>query len=186
MPYREIHFLKNNYFHVYNRGNNYNKIFFAEKNYSFFLRRLLEIYDKRINIVSYCLMPNHYHLLLKIIEDNYLEKAMQRFSTSYTKAINKQYGRVGHLFQGRYKAKLIPNNEYLLHLSRYIHLNPVRAGLVKKPEDWKYSSYNEYISMNKSECLDPDIILDQIEDYAEFVNSYQEKQNYYIKDMLFK
>jgi len=186
MPYREIPFLQNNYFHIYNRGNNYAKIFFEEKNYSFFLKKLFEIFDKRISIVAYCLMPNHYHLLIEIIEDNYLEKAMQRFSTSYTKAINKQYGRAGHLFQGRYKTKLIPNNEYLLHLSRYIHLNPVKAGLVRKPEDWKYSSYGNYINMKKSEFLDTGIILNQIEDYAEFVNSYQEEQNYFIKDMLFK
>jgi len=186
MPYREIPFLQNNYFHVYNRGNNYCKIFFAEKNYKFFLKRLLAIFDNRINLAAYCLMPNHYHLLVKIIEDNYLEKAMQRLSTSYTKAINKQNGRVGHLFQGRYKAKLVPNNEYLLHLSRYIHLNPVRGGLVDNPEDWEHSSYCDYISGNNAEYLDKDIILDQIKDYAEFVNSYQEEQNYFIKDMLFK
>ncbi len=89
-------------------------------------------------------------------------------------------------FRGRYKANLIPNNEYLLPLSRYIRLNPVRAGLVRKPIDRKYSSYGDYISMNKSEYLDTDIILDKINNYAEFVNSYQEEQNYFIKDMLFK
>ncbi len=184
MPYRKTFFVKNHYYHIYNRGNNFQNIFFEEKNYRFFLQRLLYFFNEDVKLIAYCLMPNHYHLLIKIEKDNFLEKAMQRFSTSYTKAINKQYCRVGHLFQGRYKAKLIPNNEYLLHLSRYIHLNPVRAKLVSKPEEWKHSSYFYYINPHKK-IIDNNIILSQVRNYEEFVNSYQFEQNYFVNKLLF-
>lgn len=130
-------------------------------------------------------MPNHYHLIIQVLKEGSLEKGMQKFSTSYTKAVNKQQGRVGHLFQGRYKSKPIPGNEYLLHLSRYIHLNPVRAGLVRRPEQWEFSNYLDYIGQRKNNIVKSDIILMQINDYREFVLSYQEDQNYYLKDILF-
>lgn len=186
MPYRNIQDIKDNFYHIYNRGNNYQKIFFDEKNYDFFLTKLLFLFDGKISLIAFCLMPNHYHLLIKIIENYNLSKIMQRFSTSYTKSINKAYNRVGHLFQGRYKIKYIPNNEYLLHLSRYIHLNPVRANLVRKPENWRFSSYNDYLKEKGRYNLEKDIILDQINDYAGFVKSYQENQSYFIKDLIFK
>jgi len=186
MPYRNIQDIKDNFYHIYNRGNNYQKIFFDEKNYDFFLTKLLFLFNGKISLIAFCLMPNHYHLLIKIIENYNLSKIMQRFSTSYTKSINKAYNRVGHLFQGRYKIKYIPNNEYLLHLSRYIHLNPVRANLVRKPENWRFSSYNDYLKEKGRYNLEKDIILDQINDYAGFVKSYQENQSYFIKDLIFK
>lgn len=184
MPYRESAY-SNQYYHVYNRGNNFEPIFFSEDNYHFFIKRLLEYFDNKINLLAYCLMPNHYHLLIEILEDEFLHKAMQRFSTSYTKAINKNQNRVGHLFQGRYKSKLVPNNNYLLHLSRYIHLNPVKAGLVDKPEDWSFSSYRDFINERKSEFLNFEIVTSQVNDYREFVMSFQEEQNYYLRGMLF-
>ncbi|MDZ7767292.1 MAG: transposase [Melioribacteraceae bacterium] len=138
-----------------------------------------------MSLVAYCLMPNHYHLLVEILEDNFLNKAMQRFSTSYTKAINKSQNRIGHLFQGRYKYKLVPNDNYLLHLSRYIHLNPVKAGLVKRPEEWLFSSYRDYLDKRKSEFLNFEIVTSQVDNYQEFVMSFQEEQSYYLKEMLF-
>ena len=113
---------------------------------------------------------------------------MQKISTSYTRAINKAYNRTGHLFQGRFKNKLIPNNEYLLHLSRYIHRNPLRAGLVNALDEWKFSSYPMYIEKIKSSLIKPEIIIDQfklLSEYERFVNEFQEDQNYYLKDLLF-
>jgi len=184
MPYRQPAYT-NHFYHVFNRGNNFEQIFFNQQNYHFFLKRLLQYFDNKINLVAYCLMPNHYHLLVEILQDGYLQKAMQKFSTSYTKAINKEQSRVGHLFQGRYKSKLIPNNNYLLHLSRYIHLNPVKAGLAKKPEDWLFSSYLDFADKRKSEYINHEIITSQFQDYQNFVTSFQEEQNYYLKDMLF-
>jgi REP element-mobilizing transposase RayT len=141
-----------------------------------------------IRIVAYCLMPNHYHLITHVKHDGFLELAMQRISTGYSRAINKAYNRTGHLFQGRFKNKLIPNNEYLLHLSRYIHRNPLRAGLVNSIGEWKFSSYPMYIGKIKSSFIKPEIIIDQfklLSDYARFVNEFQEDQNYYLKDLLF-
>ncbi len=145
MPYRINPSYPDCYYHVYNRGNNFENIFFSEENYYFFLRRLFKYFKTDIDLIAYCLIPNHYHLIVQVKEESSLEKCMQKFSTSYVKAINKQQGRVGYLFQSRYKSKLIPSNEYLLHLSRYIHLNPVRAGSVQQPEQWKFSSYLDYI-----------------------------------------
>ncbi|NET57848.1 MAG: transposase [Symploca sp. SIO2E6] len=101
-----------------------------------------------VDIVAYCLMPNHYHLLVYLKTERF-SKLMQAFSLSYAKAINKRYQRVGSLFQGRFQAIHVEQEEYLLHLTRYIHLNPVQASLVKKAEDWEFSSYQEYIDLRQ-------------------------------------
>ena len=168
---------KNNYYHVYNRGNNYNNIFFDDNNYHFFLRKLRDIFEHDIDVIAYVLMPNHYHLLIKLNADNCLAKAMQRLSTSYTKAINIYKSRVGHLFQGKYKFKIIEENNYLLNLTKYIHMNPVKAGLVKNPKDWKYSSYIEYITKQRK-ISKPEFILNQIDDYEKFMTSNLSSQNF--------
>ena len=185
MPYREKAY-KDNYYHLYNRGNNFDDIFFEEKNYYFFIKRITDYFEDKIDIIAYTLMPNHYHFIIKPTIDDFLEKAMQKFSTSYTKAINNSHSRVGHLFQGRYKIKLVPENNYLLHLSRYIHLNPVRANLVKRAEDWKFSSYQDYVGLRNSTFLHQAIITDQIEDYGNFVNTFNDEQNYFVNKLLFK
>jgi hypothetical protein len=102
---------------------------------------------------------------------------MQPLLLAYTKAINKRFNRVGALYQGRFKGKWIDRNAYLLHLSRYIHHNPVTAGLVSKPEDWEFSSYRDYIGIRAGTLPDPDIILSQFssrEEYHEFVEDYTE------------
>jgi len=89
-------------------------------------------------------MDNHYHLLIETPLAN-LNQLMQNINTSYTVFINRKYGRSGHLFQGRYKAIVIDKDNYLLSLSRYIHLNPVRANIVDSPEQYRWSSYREYV-----------------------------------------
>ena len=185
MPYQEKVY-KNYFYHLYNRGNNYQDIFFEEKNYYFFIKRITEYFEDKIEIIAYVLMPNHYHFIIKPNIDGYLEKAMQKFSTSYTKAINKSQGRVGHLFQGRYKIKLVPENNYLLHLSRYIHLNPVRANLAKSPEDWKFTSYHDFVGLRDTPFLKKSIITDQIDDYSVFVKTFSDEQNYFVNKLLFK
>ena len=189
MPYRYNPSYKDQYYHVYNRGNNFEKIFFVDKNYHYFLSKVVDCFGEKIELIAYCLMPNHYHLLVLVRENGALEKAMQRISNGYTKAINKAYNRTGHLFQGPFKNKLIPNNEYLIHLSRYIHLNPLRAGLVRKPEEWKYSSYNEIVNQTSRSFVKASIVTEQfgdIEAYKRFVVEYDEDQSYFIRDMLFK
>jgi len=164
MPRRNIPLIAGEYYHIYNRGNNRQDIFFEEENYVFFLRRLREYLVQPsgpcVTLVAYCLMPTHYHCLLQPHDDD-LSHHLQLFSISYAKAINKRYERVGALFQGQFQAKRIDRNEYLLHLSCYIHLNPVRAGLVKQPEDWAFSSYREYLGLRHGQLPKPDIILAQ-------------------------
>ena len=186
MPYRKEPLSNNNYYHIYNRGNNRANIFFEEKNYSFLLKRIKENFTSIAEVNAFCFMPNHYHLIVKILDETNFPKAMNRVFISYTKSINIAYQRTGHLFERRYQYKLIPENNYLLHLSRYIHLNPVRAGLVQKVDDWKYSSYSIFTSNKKHSLIKHEIITEQVENYSKFVKEFQENQNLFVKHMLFE
>ena len=161
-------FLADNYYHIYNRGVNRQAIFFQKKNWGFFISKLRQYFVSSIvDILAYCLMPNHYHLLVYIkVDDLFSCKVMQPFGTSYTKAINAQEKRVGPLFQGRFKGKLVENGRYLHHLTRYIHLNPVEAGLVARPEEWPYSSYLEYVGLRPGTLPQTSVILDQFDSMA--------------------
>ncbi len=177
MPRRQVEFRAGHYYHLYNRGNNRQTIFFEQENYLFFLRQLSKYFlPELVDIIAYCLMPNHYHLLVHLKVDD-LPSIMQPFALSYTKAINKRCRRVGALFQGRFKAVLVDRDEYLVHLSRYIHLNPVMAGLAPRAEDWEFSSYRDYIGLRRGALPVPAIVLDQFsspEAYRAFVNAYRE------------
>ncbi len=152
MTSRSIPFTPGEYYHLYNRGNNRNVVFFERANYLFFLYRLQQSLLPFADVVAYCLMPTHYHLLIKVKEEG-LSRGMQRLGNSYTKAINTKYDRVGALFQGAFKGKHISKSSYLLRLSSYIHLNPVAANLVSKPEDWEFSSYREYAGLREEHGL---------------------------------
>jgi putative transposase len=165
-------------------------VFLERDNYLFFLRRVGEYLSPVLDIVAYCLMPTHYHLLVGVSKKSDVSKtsdfspdevstlvprAMQKLGISYAKAINKRYGRAGSLFQGGYRHKHIANDEYLVHLSRYIHLNPVFEGLVERPDEWEFSSYREYAGVRKGLLLRPDILLTQFDSahaYAQFVESH--------------
>jgi REP element-mobilizing transposase RayT len=133
------------YYHVINRGNNQEKIFKNDRDKEKFLQ-YLEKAAERFSIIfhSYCLMDNHYHLLVQTPEAN-LSNAMQWINVSYATYFNRKRDRHGHLFQGRFKAILIDADEYLKHLSRYIHLNPVRAKMVSSPAEYLWSSYGAFI-----------------------------------------
>ena len=185
MPRREIKFYAGEYYHIYNRGNNQQNIFFERENYLFFLRRVRKyLLPNGIVVAAYCLMPNHYHLMvgvkqtsevLETSEVSDVSTGMMQLSVSYTKSINKRYQRSGVLFQGPFQAVHVDRNEYLLHLSRYIHLNPVTAGLVERPEDWEFSSYREYIGLRNGALPEPEIVLSQFPTrsaYQEFVAAY--------------
>jgi putative transposase len=149
MPRRKLEFRSGCYYHLYNRGHNRQNIFFDRQNYLYFLHQLgFHLVKQSVDIVAYCLMPNHYHLLVYLRSDD-LSNRMQAFVLSYTKAMNQRYGRCGSLFQGRFQAILVDTEEYLLSLSRYIHLNPVKAGLVERPEDWEFSSYQDYMGLRQ-------------------------------------
>jgi len=132
------------YYHVYARGNNKEPIFFEDADYHRFLNNL-ENYreDLHYKLFGYCLLPNHFHLLLQV-KLTPLSNIMQILMTAYTMYINKKYQRVGHVFQGRYQSIVIEKETYLLQVHRYIHLNPVKSGLARLPEEYLWSSYSQY------------------------------------------
>lgn len=164
MPRRETPFISDVYYHFYNRGNNRQQVFFEAENYWYFLRGVQKYLVPVMNIVSYCLMPTHYHILGRIKQTPEASKtsdvslqvslAMQKFLISYTKAINKRFNRVGSLFQGQFQAKPVRNDTHLLNLCVYIHANPVKDGLVALPENWIYSNYREWLGQHNGTFLD--------------------------------
>lgn len=136
------------WYHVMNRGAGKQKIFLCEKHYKLFITLLEEIHNRyQIEIHAYCLMPNHYHLLIKTNLPN-LSRAMQHLDGVYTQRYNKIQKTDGPLLRGRYKSIIVDASNYLLRLSRYIHLNPVTSNITRKPEDYLWSSYNSYIKPN--------------------------------------
>ncbi len=129
-------------YHVTSRGNEKKSIFLDNKDRILFLEILKEVTERfRWLCHAYCLMDNHYHLLIETPEGN-LSKGMKHLNGKYTQAFNRKNERVGHLFQGRYKAVLIEKESHLLEVARYVVLNPVRAKVVENPSNWKWSSYN--------------------------------------------
>jgi putative transposase len=172
MPQRPMPLEIGNFYHVYNRGNNRQAIFLERENYIYFLRLVKQhLISNAVDIVAYCLMPNHYHFLV-YLRDETLSDAMKSLSLSYTKAINKRFNRSGVLFQGRFQSILISQTDYLINLSRYIHLNPVKAGLVQQPEEWEFSSYLEYAGLRRGTLPKTEYVRMQIEDesvYQQFL-----------------
>jgi len=149
-------------YHITSRGNARQAIFLDDKDLADFLGVLCFVV-KRFNWIlhAYCLMSNHYHLLIETPEGN-LSRGMRQLSGLYTQRFNKRYKQVGHVLQSRYKAILVDKDNYLLELCRYIALNTVRAGIVKGPRDWKCSSYKATAGYDKGiECLTTDWILSQ-------------------------
>ena len=139
-----------NLYHIYNRGNNKDLIFFENDNYNYFLNQFKKYVSPFCDVYAYCLMPNHFHFFLRVNDEILFEKGIKNFFISYSKAINKKYNRVGSLFQGRYKVSEIKSESYYTTIIIYIHQNPVIANLVKTMENYKYSSYPAYLSKKES------------------------------------
>lgn len=133
-------------YHIVARGDNREPVFYAWVDYRYYLN-LLAQGNKRYEcrVLAYALMTNHVHLVLQTGETHPPAKPVQSMHTAYTMYMHKKYKRVGHIFQGRYHSTLVDKDSYLLELSRYVHLNPVRAGIVRKPEQYEWSSYRIYL-----------------------------------------
>jgi len=164
-------------YHILTRGNNCEEIFRDDHDYSTFQETLLKLKGKTgFKLYAYCLMPNHFHLFMEV-KSTSTSEIMQRLLTSYSKYYNKRYKKTGHLFQGRYKSIICEKDSYLLELVRYIHLNPYRAGLVKKPVDWEWNGHKEYIGQKRMGLIDKMEVLEifsnnlkqAITGYSEFV-----------------
>ena len=149
-------------YHITARGNHRNDIFKDEEDFVYYLSLIKEtvdyyIYDK-YHIISYCLMDNHVHILIKIGEKP-LGQFIGRINSKYAKYYNKKYNYIGHLFQDRYFSEIIESDAQMLETSRYIHLNPVRAKMVEKPENYEWSSYSMYIGNGKENFICSNRIL---------------------------
>jgi REP element-mobilizing transposase RayT len=141
---------------------NYQTVFFERENYLHFLKLVRRyLIANNILVLAYCLMPNHYHFLVQCNGGN-LSEAMQLLSLAYTKGINKRFNRVGSLFQGRFQAILVDSDDYLVHLVRYIHLNPVKADLAKIASEWEFSSFSEYAGIRNGSLPTMELILAMI------------------------
>ncbi|GAA3949904.1 transposase [Hymenobacter algoricola] len=139
-------------YHVYNRGNNRETVFFEPANYLYFLRKVRQHIVPHSELLAYCLMPNHFHLLLCPLETpqtiHPLYRGVGTALSSYTQGVNQDRKRTGSLFQAKTKAQPLAADEaYLRTCFRYIHQNPVRAGLVGRLEDWPSSSYRDYAGL---------------------------------------
>lgn len=164
------------YYHIYNRGAHGISIFREEENYYFVLRKMKRYCAEfQLSMIAYNLMPNHYHFAVRQDGDYRAGLLPQRVFNSYTKAYNKRYEHVGTLFQGPYQAIRIDAQEYLLHLCRYIHANPVKDGLVAELEDWPYSNYAEWINARPGTLVDKEFVQENFQTpdkYIAFVDEY--------------
>ncbi|MBU1147498.1 MAG: transposase [Candidatus Omnitrophica bacterium] len=162
------------FYHITSRGNERKRVFRNERDYEKFLEYLVKAKERyRCYVYAYVLMSNHYHLLIETTQAN-LSRIMHNINSSYTTYHNVKYKRAGHLFQGRYKSIVVEKESYYLELSRYIHLNPVRAKVVGSPEEYRWSSYRGYLSKKGDGCIDKEkigeILAMDVKAYREFVH----------------
>ncbi len=204
MPSRNIvkKFAPNEIYHIYNRGVEKRTIFPDKKDYHVFTRLLelslsgekpdfmeyTRVKDKSesLELIAYCLMPNHFHFLIKLLDESGMTEFMRSISNAYVAYFNKKYKRVGSLFQGTYKAALVDKDEYLIHLSRYIHMNPLDIN--QKLEEYPYSSYKYFLD-NESALtwVKPAAVLEQFNnphEYKQFVEDYKIDSLKILKDVI--
>jgi REP element-mobilizing transposase RayT len=164
------------YYHIYNRGAHQVPIFREQDNYLFVLRKM-KAYCRSLHLapIAYCLLPNHYHFLIRQDGDHPGGLLPQRVFNSYSKAYNKRYDHSGTLFEGHYQAKAVDQDGYLLHLCRYIHANPVIHGLVEEVGGWAYSNYPEWVGERAGTLVDRCFVQAHFpdpDDYRTFVSEY--------------
>ena len=174
-------------YHIFSHGNGKELIFREDSNYLFFLKKFGKYIAPVADIYAYCLLPNHFHLLLKFRnsdnqefddEHKFLMKQLSNFLNSYAKAFNKVYDRRGALFLNPIKRKRIDNEKYLLKVLHYIHNNPLNHGIVSKLEDWKHSSYKSYLNADKESKLDRFSMLNYFDSIVDFIAFHHSNVEY--------
>lgn len=170
-------------YHIYARGNDRQNIFTDMNDREKFLENLRKVANRcGWKCYAYCLMKNHYHLLLETADGD-ISKGMRQLNGVYAQYFNWKHDRVGHLFQGRYRALLVDRENYFLELCRYIVLNPVRAGIAEKPEDYVWSSYRMTAGLDKrDEFLDTDFILNHFSVSKELEGSAERNYARFVLD----
>lgn len=188
-------------YHIYNHANGSDNIFREEKNYSFFLQKYEKYISPITETYAYCLMPNHFHWLVKIKDEqsllkeqnlrsfnkatnlqgfknieSFVAKQFSNFFNSYSKAINKTYHRQGSLFNPRFKRKLVASTKQFQATFLYIHLNPVKHGFVNHEEDWKWSSLHNYTTRIESNLLNMNESVSRFESYENLFFCLKEKR----------
>jgi REP element-mobilizing transposase RayT len=173
---RRPQFAQGGYYHLYNRGAHRQSIFRQEGDYLSVLSRMRESADLyQIAIIAYCLMPNHYHFLVRQDGPHRAGQLAQSIFNGYSKAFNLRYGHTGTLFEGHYQAIRVERDAHLIHLCRYIHANPVKDGFALAPELWPYSNYLEWIGQRNGELVDHGFVAQhfpQPQCYIAFVQDY--------------
>ena len=193
--------------HIYNRVNNKEKIFFDDQDHRAFLFRLglcFGFTEKELNkekllampysriritetdknnfkLYAFCLMPNHFHLLIEQVGNISISNFMSKLCTSYSKYVNKKHKRVGHVFQDKFKAVLVENHSQLMWTPCYIHMNPIKDKLVKHPKDYKWSSYSDYASERNLPIINKKFLL---ETFGSVENLIEQTLNFNVKDGL--
>lgn len=174
-------FLKDHVYHIFNRGCNRENIFFNEGNYLYLLRKMKETRRRYgADLLAYCLMPNHYHFLVRQETERPLCDWVQTLFNGYVQAVNKQQHRSGTLFEGTADHILVDDDSYFIHVVRYIHYNPVDANLVTRPEDWPYSNYLEWIGARNGSLVNKAFArgyFPKPEDYRKFMEEYVLEQS---------
>lgn len=174
-------------YHIYTHANGKDLIFREEENYKYFLEKLIKYIIPIAEIYAYCLLPNHFHLLLRfknlddvLSEDGhkYLMKQFSNLLNGYAKAYNKRYNRKGSLFLDYLKRKRVNDEKYLIKLLHYIHNNPVNHGFVEDIGEWKYSSYNSYINLTKESQFERPEMMQYFETVDNFIEYHKSNVEY--------
>ncbi len=176
MPRRKVQFVQGCYYHIYNRGAGRQSLFCDDEDYKRCLRTLKEVaLVCQVVVIAYCLMPNHYHWLVRQDGEISAGDLPKCVFGSYSQAFNLVHKRSGTLFEGRFKARLVSNDEYLRQLCRYIHANPVKDGFALAPELWPYSNYQEWLGLRNGTLVDRTFIqhfFPETQQYNAFVLDY--------------
>ena len=164
--------------HMVERGNNRERVFANPIDYEKYLSSLSKYSEeKETAVLAYCLMPNHIHLLVRPSEEETLAKMMQGVTLCYSKYFNRENGRTGRLWECRYYSTVIDGDSYLWTVSKYIENNPVRAGIVKKPEDYPYSSAKAHILRKEDPILkEPLFDKGELDEYRRFVTLEEDRR----------